>query len=248
MHLKLISCEILFREMCHAVARSPHTIDVEFLPKGLHDIAGKGMCERIQAVLDAVDESRYDAVLLGYALCGMGLAGLTARTKPVVLPRGHDCITLFLGSRERYLAYFNGNPGVYFKTSGWIERGAGLVQLGAEDLRAKFGMARTYEELAAKYGEENAAYLWETIGGYTKNYGKLTFIEMGIEPDNRFEQQTAQEAAERGMGFEKVQGDMAMIERLVSGEWAGEEFLIVPPGSRIAATYDENIVRVEPAA
>ena len=106
MRLKLISCEILFREICHLVARSPHLIDVEFLPKGLHDIAGKGMCERIQSVLDAVDESVYDATIMGYALCGMGLAGLTARTKPVVLPRGHDCITLFLGSRARYQEYF----------------------------------------------------------------------------------------------------------------------------------------------
>jgi hypothetical protein len=177
----------------------------------------------------------------------MGLAGLTARTKPLVLPRGHDCITLFLGSRRRYLDYFNGNPGVYFKTSGWVERGTGLIQLGAEDFRTKFGMARSHEELVAKYGEENAAYLWEILGGYTKNYGKLTFIEMGIEPDDRFERRTREEAAERGMEFEKIRGDMTLIERLVFGDWDGGEFLVVPPGQRIAASYDEDIVGVEPA-
>ena len=41
--LKLIACEVLYREMCDAVARSPHQVDVEFLPKGLHDLGGAAM-------------------------------------------------------------------------------------------------------------------------------------------------------------------------------------------------------------
>ncbi len=38
MNLKLISCEIFFREMEAAAARSRHRIDLTFLPKGLHDL------------------------------------------------------------------------------------------------------------------------------------------------------------------------------------------------------------------
>lgn len=245
MRLKLISCEILYREMCAVVARSPHQVDVEFLPKGLHDIGGAGMCERLQAAVDKVDASLYEAILLGYALCGNGVAGLRARAIPIVLPRGHDCITLFLGSRRRYEEYFQNNPGVYFKTTGWIERGQNLEQLGLT--REKTGVGMSYEELVAKYGEDNAQYLWEQLGGYTKNYRKLTYIEMGIEPDGRFELATRREAAERNMEFEKVRGDMRLIEKLVSGEWDPEEFLIVPPGHRIVARYDESIVGIEPA-
>ena len=37
MRLKLIACEILHRELCAAVARSVNRVDIEFLPKGLHD-------------------------------------------------------------------------------------------------------------------------------------------------------------------------------------------------------------------
>ena len=247
MRLKLISCEILFREVCASAARSPHQIDVEFMPKGLHDIAGKGMCERLQATLDAVDESRYDAILFGYALCGMGLAGLTARTRPVVLTRGHDCITLFLGSRRRYQEYFENNPGVYFKTSGWIERGTGLDQLGAEDFQTKFGMAQSYEELVEKYGRDNADYLWEQLGGYSKNYGKLTYIEMGVEPDDRFERETREEAAGRGMEFQKLRGDMRLFKRLLNGDWDGEDFLVLKPGQRVAARHDGSIMAAEEA-
>ncbi|MCW5980319.1 MAG: DUF1638 domain-containing protein [Bryobacteraceae bacterium] len=244
MRLKLIACEILYRELCASLARSPHQIDVEFLPKGLHDIGGAGMRDRLQAVVDRVDESLYSAVLLGYALCGMGLAGLTARGIPLVLPRGHDCITLFLGSRERYMEYFTGNPGVYFKTTGWIERGKDLDQLGPDSFYRKTGLGLTYEEMVEKYGEENAQYLWDQIGGYTRNYGKLTFIEMGVEPDDRFERHTEREAVERGMGYQKITGDMRLIHRLVNGEW-NDEFLVVPPGCRVAASHDDGVIRSE---
>ena len=37
MRLKLIACEVLYRELCAAVARSVNQVDLEFLPKGLHD-------------------------------------------------------------------------------------------------------------------------------------------------------------------------------------------------------------------
>jgi hypothetical protein len=130
MRLKLLACEIVYRELCAAVSRSVNQVDAEFLPKGLHDVGQAGMSSRLQEALGRVDESRYDAVLLGYALCSNGLVGLAARSVPLVVPRAHDCITLFLGSKERYLEYFQNHPGVYFKTSGWIERGDGLAQVG----------------------------------------------------------------------------------------------------------------------
>lgn len=245
MRLKLIGCEILYREVCAAVARSPNQVDAEFLPKGLHDIGAGGMLERLQASLDATDESKYQAVLLGYALCGNGIAGLTARSRPVVVPRGHDCITLFLGSKERYLDYFQSHSGVYFKTTGWIERGEGLEQLNRPALRDKTGVGYTYEELAGKYGADNAQYLWEQLGNYTRNYGQLTFIEMGIEPDDRFERATRDEAARRGWKFEKIRGDLSLIQRLVDGQWDADSFLVVPPGWRVVAKYDEGILGAE---
>jgi len=69
MRLKLTACEIFYREFCSVVARSPNTVDVEFLPKGLHDIGSEGMQARLQAALERVDDPRYEAVLLGYGLC-----------------------------------------------------------------------------------------------------------------------------------------------------------------------------------
>jgi hypothetical protein len=243
--LKLISCEIFYREMCAAVARSPTQVDIEFLPKGLHDIGAPAMLDRLQAAVDHVDGMRYEAVLLGYGLCGTGLSGLTARSKPCVIPRAHDCITLFLGSKDRYTEYFNGHPGVYFKTTGWIERGEDLHQLGHSAIQNRIGMSVDYEELLAKYGEENARYLQEQLGDFARNYGQITFIEMGVEPDGRFEQRAREQAESRGWKFEKVKGDMSLIQRLVDGKWQGADFLVVPPGWRVVAKFDDRIVGAE---
>ena len=247
MRLKLITCEIVYREMCAAVAKSVNRVDIEFLPKGLHDIGQAGMSAKIAETLAAVHPSTYDAILLGYGLCSNGLVGLTARQIPLVIPRAHDCVTLFLGNKERYLAYFHSHTGVYFKTSGWIERGEGLNQYQQDSIQHQSGMTQSYDELVAKYGEDNAQFLYEQLCNMTRNYSGLAFIEMGVEPDDRFEKSARQEAAERGWEFEKLAGDMSLIQQLVDGPWTPDRFLVVEPGQRIAASHDENIVRAEDA-
>jgi hypothetical protein len=242
MRLKLISCEILFREICAVVSRSPHTIDIEFMPKGLHDVGCASMLERLQTALDRVDESKYEAVLFGYGLCNNGIAGLKARSIPLVLPRAHDCITLFFGSSDRYLEYFNNNPGTYYKTTGWIERGEDAGELHQLSITHQTGMDRDYEELVAKYGEDNAKYLYDQLCNYVRNYGQFTFIEMGIEPDGRFEQSVREDAAAHGWKFDKVRGDISMLQRLVDGNWNEQEFLVAQPGQRVVAAYNDGII------
>ncbi|OHB78754.1 MAG: hypothetical protein A2W31_10685 [Planctomycetes bacterium RBG_16_64_10] len=228
------------------VARSTNQVDVEFMPKGLHDIGQKGMHARLAKTLADTNRLGYDAILLGYGLCSNGLVGLTARDTPLVVPRAHDCITLFLGSKERYLEYFHDHPGVYFKTSGWIERGEHLAQLGGDSIQRQSGMDLSYEELVAKYGAENASYLWEQLGETTRNYQQLTFIETGIEPDDRFERHTEQCAAEKGWKYAKIAGNLALVEGLVNGPWPEDQFLLVAPGHRVVPSYDARIIKAEP--
>ncbi len=242
MRLKLIACEIMYRELCMAVARSVHTVDVEFLAKGLHDIGQAKMSGRLAEVLASVDESRYEAVLLGYGLCSNGLVGLAARTVPLVVPRAHDCITLFLGSKERYLEYFHGHPGVYFKTSGWIERGAGLHQGGAETTHSQSALPQSYQDLVARYGEDNAKFLYEELCNM-RHYIGLTYIEMGVEPDDRFQRQSEAEAKAHGWQYDKLAGDMRLLQGLLDGPWDDDRYLVVPPGKQIAASFDERVIK-----
>ena len=161
-----------------------------------------------------------------------------------MIPRAHDCITLFLGSKERYREYFQANPGSYFKTTGWIERNerGDLQQLSVQHAT---GMDMTYEQLVEKYGEDNAKYIYEQIGDRKKNYRQITFIEMGVEPDDSFEQHSREEAEQRGWKYEKIPGNLSLLQRLVDGPWDESEFLVVPPGGRIEPSYDDQIVTLE---
>lgn len=246
MRLKLIACEVLYREVCAAVARAPHEIDVEFLPKGMHDLGGAVMLGRLQEAVDAVDPARYDAVLLAYGLCGNGTAGLAARRLPLVIPRVHDCIGFLMGDRERYRHYFDENPGVYFRSTGWLERGENLDQATLELAREKTGHGYSIEDLTTRYGEDNARYLFEQLNGYERHYRQLTYIATGLEPDARFEEQAQAEAAKRGWSFQMLAGDLRLFGRLAAGEWNEEDFLVVPPGWRIKASYDGGILSKEP--
>src|SRR6202000_2644156 len=101
MRLMLIGCGLLLRELSDAIVRSPHLVDARFLPAGLHDTGAKSMRQRLQQEIDTIETSDYDSIVLGYALCGMGMAGLRAPSIPLVLPRAHDCITLLMGSRNK---------------------------------------------------------------------------------------------------------------------------------------------------
>jgi len=246
MKLNLVSCEVLYRELCHLIARSPHQVDLQFLPKGLHDIGSVGMVERLQAAIDAADVPGYDAILMGYALCNNGIAGLRARRLPLVIPRGHDCMTLFFGNREKYMQYFQDNPGTYFLTSGWIERGAATGELHQLSISSKNGMDLTFEQLVEKYGEENARFLFDELCDTTKHYRQITYIAMGVEPGRQFEQQAEERARERGWTFDRVQGNLTLLERLVSGPWDDSDFLVVPPGHMVVTTYDDRIIASEP--
>jgi hypothetical protein len=238
MRLALIGCELLIRELCDALIHSPQRVDMTVMPKGLHDLGGPELNRRLQAAVDAVDPAGYDAVVLGYALCGNGLAGLRSRAHTVVVPRAHDCITLLLGSRAAFSGYFNANPGTYYRSVGWVERGEAIeMQLTG------WGLHRvTLESLIERYGESNGTYLYEEYRRYEQAYSRLAYIESGLEPDASFIASARAEAAKKNWSFEAIPGNQSLFHRLLAGEW-DDDFLIVPPGHRIEVTYDEDIVK-----
>jgi len=234
----LIACEVLAREAYLCAAYSPHIVDIELLEKGLHDTPETLRCE-LQARIDNAD-GRYGAVLLGYGLCSNSTAGLVAREAALVLPRAHDCITLYLGSRARYEGEFFAHPGTYYYTADYVERsdGESSVALGAvsDEQRRK-----TYDEYVQKFGQDNADYLMEVMGAWTSNYSRAALIDMGVGPSDGAECRARGEAQRRGWTFEKLLGDLILIRKLVDGEW-DEDFLVVKPGERITAAYESRIV------
>lgn len=245
MRLKLIGCRVLTRELEVVAARSPHSLEVEILTMGLHDL-GAGMRSHLQERIDAADGSGYDALLLAYGLCGRGTEGLRARSMPLVLPRVHDCIGILMGNRQKYQEYFEGHPGVYYRSPGWIEFQSPGQWLQPAQASAKnvLGERRTREELVAQYGEENGNYLFEQFRAYRRHYSGLTYISTGVASDDGSRTQARAEAEREGWAFDEVRGSVALLERLVQGDWDSADFLVVPPGSSVRCALGDTIVNI----
>src|SRR5512138_2513762 len=135
MRLKCIGCDALARMIYWNAANTPHLVDIEIFRLGLHRKPAD-LQTRLQQEIDASVGQGYDAIVMAYGLCGRATAGITARDVPVIVPRAHDCITLFLGSRARYKEQHEQQPGTYWYSPDYIERGAqdgALTALGATD-------------------------------------------------------------------------------------------------------------------
>jgi hypothetical protein len=234
----LIACNVLWREFCYFAAQSPNQISFDFLRQGLHNTP-EVLAKELQSAVDAADEAPgglHDAILLGYGLCCNGLIGLTARRTRLVAIRAHDCITILLGSKERYQEYFDKHPGTYWYSPGWIEQ---TPMPGKERYEA---LRRKYLE---KYDEEEAEYLLRYEADWVTKYNQAAYVDVGVGDTERHAAFTRECADWLGWKSEVLRGDPRLIRGLLDGQWNSEDYLIVEPGQRVKPSYDERIITTE---
>lgn len=244
MRYKCIGCEALARLIYYEAAISPHIIDIDIVKLGLHADPG-GLRGVLQAKIDAVRLVEYDAVVLGYGLCGKATYGLTARETPLVVAKAHDCITLFLGSRARYTDQFENQPGTYWYALDYLQRNTDpgtTLSLGAAEMGN--GLKATYRSYVEKYGEDNAEYLMSVMGAWHAHYQRAAYIDMGIGDGTGVEAQAKTDSERRGWNFERLSGDRRLVHQLLFGEW-DNDFLVLKPGQSIAMCYDNEIIGAE---
>ncbi len=244
---KFIGCEIIYREACLLAARSRNVIELEFLRKGLHDLETAAMVAELQQAVDRADaDCDCEAILLGYARCNDGTVGLRARTKPLVVPKAHDCITFFFGSRGAYKEHFDSCPGTYYLTTGWLERGDSsdensMPAYSKRSVMAKLGLTDSYEQMVAKHGKDNADYILETLGDWRKHYSKCLFLSMGVCDEQPFIEQARRRAQSNNWTFQCRDGDLSLLEKLFSGQW-DDDFVVAAPGEAITARNDDDVL------
>jgi len=250
--LKVFACEVLRDELMFIAANLPHHLDIDFLPQGYHQEPRQGRLE-LQLRIDCVGEG-YDYILIGYGLCGCLLEGLVARQIPLVIPRAHDCLTLFLGSKERYLRMFEDNPGTYYFTRGWLRAiDQGLADRTGTDLSmydlpqqgAPAGLEIDRRHLEG-LDEEQRRYLEGELRRWIQIYTRGVLIEFDQFVCIGLRERVRQLCESRGWKFECVKGDLGLLQRWLSGSWTEQEFLIVPPVHKVVADFEGNVIKAVP--
>ena len=228
MRLFCLSCEVLARPLYLCAARSPHIVDIELYRRGLHndpaDLRGK-----LQARIDALIGSHYDAIVMGYGLCGQATAGLIARDIPLVIPRAHDCITLFLGSREQYQYQFENFSGTYWYAHDYIERDDGIGRRPGPRLGQRRADERRLRRICPQVRPGQRRLPDGSDGRLAETLQARGLHRDGDRGRSEVEAKAQAEAERRGWVFDRVAGDMVLIRRLVEGDWEND-FLIVRAG------------------
>lgn len=243
---KLIACKVLTREIGLISATCPNFLDITWLRQGYHnepDVLRK----MLQHQIDLVDEgddpcscstgvADFDAILIGYGLCSNGVIGISSKKYPIIIPKAHDCITLFLGSKERYRTLFDSQSGgIYWYTPGWIENSI---------MPSPEREAVTRAIYVEHYGEDNADYLMEQESGWLKDYNAAAYIKMpGNYPD--FGKYTKECADYYNWGYLEHIGDHSLLKKFVDGDWNSKDFLVIPPEKKATPSFDESIIKIE---
>jgi hypothetical protein len=238
LRLLLVACKVMQREAYLCAAQTRNIVDVHLMAQGLHNEPDK-LREEVRKAIETttdIQDKPYDAILLGYGLCSNGIIGLSAKI-PLVVPRGHDCITLLLGSKERYQEYFDTHRGIYWYSPGWVES-------GWQPCKERFD--KLMVEYKEKYGADNAEYLLEMENGWLKEYSFATYIDSGLACDEGHKEFTKAAAEHLKWDYDELKGDMSLMQRLCDGVWDDGEFLVLKPGETIAEDLtNPGIIKAE---
>ncbi len=252
MRLKIIACKALFRELSYLCSLADDPVDITWIRQGCHDYPDQ-LRQVLQEEIDRIESGEdlhtnkilepggssgisedFDAILIGYGLCSNATLGLHSKKYPLVIPRAHDCITLFLGSKERYAEYFESLPGCFWYTASWIEN----TEMPGKE-RAMLN-AQMYRDMG--YDDDDIEYLLKELGGL-ENYRHAAYIRMPYLDREKYRRITKDAADYFGWEFHEIEGEMGLLQRFISGKWDSEEFLVLQPGETAEASYDAGIIK-----
>ena len=235
--IAVLACSVFEREIALLAQGARHLAEIRWFEMGLHDRPDR-LRATLQEHITAVDQrTDIDAIVLVYGLCGRGTAGLHPQHHPLVIPRAHDCITVFFGSKEAYAQHQRDCPRCYYYTPGW-NRGRRVPGPDREEL-----MSAT---LSQKFEAEDVEYLLQTEREQWAMNDTAAYLDLGTGDAAAEADYARQCAAALGWKFEHHRGDPALLRDLLWGKWAPDRFQIIAPGFRLGHAADMNILRAEP--
>ena len=234
-----IVCDVMKEDLEKIVrVKKIENLDFIFMEQHLHNTPDI-MRQKLQEKISEID-STYEKIILGYGLCSNGVTGIISEKHEIIIPKVDDCISLFLGSKERYLKLFAKDPATYYFCKGWIEYGGDpyrgyLLWTGREDLIPAKWMRGKERYGSKRYDEDTARFL---VTDMLKNYKKIVLINNNDIEDIHRQYldgmiRFLNEVLEREMVLEEVQGSSKFLEKLALCDIDNRNFLSFRPGEKI---------------
>ena len=245
----VIACGVLAVDLKHVARELDLDVKLHFMPGGLH-ASPHTLRERLQEAIDEIPEHGATRIVLGYGVCGRGTVGLQARGIPLVIPRVHDCIALFLGSDARYAEEFARHPGTFYLSAGWVE------EKGTPGTRRRMGSRGSdddfdfdFQYLMDEYGESNAAYIRDFMSSWKRNYTRSAFIDSGVSGRKEHYAGLAEAMArDCGWQYERLTGTHDLLEKILTASETTDDLLVVPPGATTQYDAIRRRLAVAPTA
>ncbi len=212
----IIACGCMKPEL-DALQGSDDGVEVRYLDQNLHRTPDR-MPELIQEEIDAVAEGASE-IVLGYGLCSNGIVGIKAPRQGLIIPRVHDCVALFLGSREAYNRAFSDRAGTYYLTPGWVQSNKDPLGLLEHDYTARVG--RKDAEWALR--EE------------LKHYTHIVYINTDAGDQDSLRKRAIENADYLEKQYEEIPGTGDYFRKLLFGPYNEEDFVKIPPGQKVTA-------------
>lgn len=235
----IIACLVLEEEFKEIIARTGVDAELVWMPQGLHNDPPL-LRKELQKVVTELEAKHPDLqeIILGYGLCSRGSEEVKAQRCRIIIARAHDCITLLLGSKERYSKYVKQNPATYWYSVGWNRHHIPPGPARVEALRAEY---------SKRFDPEDVDYLMEEEQHWLKTYDRASFIHTGVSGAEEAGLETKACADYLGWKYDELKGAPGLMERLLCGPWDEEDFLVLEPGQSLKMTADDRVVEASPA-
>lgn len=223
-----IGCGVLGPDIHNIADQLNLTIKKKLLPGGLHNNPDE-LRKRLQTAIDtaAMDESCV-RIIVGYGLCGNGTVGIKSPGIPLVFPKVHDCIALFLGSDRAYKEEFAKYPGTFYISTGWyVEKEAPKKEKPDQIWVGSHAMGS--KEIKDKYGKSGGRDIIDFFSSWQKNYQRAAFIDTGIGKSGQYAAHAKNMAEKYGWAYHRLKGNLSLMTRLLTATDSDEQILVVPP-------------------
>lgn len=210
----VIACAVMKHEFEKAIGGRP--IDLHILEQGLHNTP-KLMPGHISAKVAEVAAGEAEEIILGYGLCSNGVVGVGGGPRPLVIPRCHDCISMLLGSVERYNEVFRQNPGTIYLSAGWVE--------SCDD-----PLGYLENKYIPRMGEKKAL---RAVSLELAHYTHFCYIDNGLGDQERLKERTRENCQMFQKEYKEIQGSLEYIERLLDSPADGPDIIRLEPGREL---------------